>query len=94
MEKRMVERLKMCSNSELRELIDGIVQAIENLEGMRSYLSITREKRRGKMGRVYRIYNFIDREELTFYKEKDANIQFLHILEEAGYYRPTSWSGS
>lgn len=94
MEKRMIERLKMCSNSELRDLINGIVDKIEKFEGMRSYLSIAREKRRGKVGRVYRIYNFIDREELTFYKEKEANIQFLHLLEEAGYYRPTRWSGN
>lgn len=94
MEKRMIERLSMCSNSELRELINDVVKTIEKLEGMKNYLSISREKRRGKVGRVYRIYNFIDREELTFYKEKEANIQFLNILEEAGYYSPTRWSGS
>lgn len=78
MEKRLFERFKDCSKRELREFIEG-------LEGMDSYLKVRRVKRRGREGNLYCIYNFIDREELSFYKEREASMQFIELLAEAGY---------
>lgn len=85
MSNRVLEDLQRLSNAELRLLIREIIEKDEELAGMRNYLSITRERRRGRVGNIYRIYNFIDREEMCFYSEKEASLQFLRLLDDAGY---------
>lgn len=85
MSNRVLEELEQLSNAKLRLLIREIIEKDENLAGMKNYLSIARVRRRGRTGNLYRIYNFIDREEMSFYSEKAANLQFLRLLDEAGY---------
>lgn len=85
MENELFDKLECYSNKELRKLIEQSIDGIDEFEGIENYLTIKSVKRQGKIDNFYSIYNFIDREELSFPKERQASMQFIELLLEAGY---------
>lgn len=83
-----LSQLESYSNHYLKRLIIETISKEERFKDCPTYLTIRRGKGKGRSGNLYLIYNFIDREEMFFYREREANLQFIALLIEAGYLKP------